>query len=488
MSFMRAPEQPSAVERVDVEAVNAAPRRTLYAKRQKIFPKLARGRFRRLKWAVMAVTLAIYYLAPWLRWPRGDAAPDQAILIDLPARKFYFLFIEIWPQEVYYLTGLLIIAAMSLFLVNSLFGRVWCGYACPQTVWTDLFIAVERLVEGDRGARIRLDKAPWNAAKLGKRMVKHATWLLIAMATGGAWVFYFADAPTLAVNLVTLQAPAIAYIAIGVLTSTTYLLGGLAREQVCTYMCPWPRIQAAMVDEHSLQVSYRAYRGEPRGAYRKGDSWDERGHCIDCKNCVVVCPMGIDIRDGPQLECINCALCIDACDEVMTRINLPKGLIAYDSDENMVLRAAGRPARFPWLRARTAIYAGVVLITALVMLVALAGRADVELTVQQDRNPLYVALSDGSIRNAYTVKILNKQHAERRFALTVEGLAGAAATLSGLAGETVGALAVPPDSLRSFRILIAAPRGRTGDIDFVISDLADGTAARHGSQFVGPDR
>ncbi|HSR72239.1 MAG TPA: cytochrome c oxidase accessory protein CcoG, partial [Kiloniellales bacterium] len=266
-----------AVERSEAEPVNKKARRSLYAKRAKIFPKRARGTFRRLKWIVMAVTLSIYYLAPWIRWDRGPNAPDQAILIDIPDRKFYFFFIEIWPQEVYYVTGLLILAAVGLFLVTSLAGRVWCGYTCPQTVWTDLFIAVERFVEGDRSARIRLDRTPWTGAKLAKRAVKHGIWLLIALLTGGAWVFYFADAPSLAVDLVTLDAPAVAYITIGVLTSTTYLLGGIAREQVCTYMCPWPRIQGAMLDEESLVVTYRDYRGEPRGPYRKGESWDGRG-------------------------------------------------------------------------------------------------------------------------------------------------------------------------------------------------------------------
>ena len=217
---------------------------------EKIHPKRAQGFFRRLKWIVMAVTLTIYYVTPWLRWPRGPGAPDQAVLIDFPARRFYFFFIEIWPQEVYYLTGLLIMAGIGLFLMTSIAGRVWCGYACPQTVWTDLFLVVERAVEGDRNARIRLDQARFGFDKLRKRVTKHAAWLLIAVATGGAWVFYFADAPTLAGQLVHLEAPQVAYFTIGVLTFTTYVFGGLMREQVCTYMCPWPRIQGAMLDEN----------------------------------------------------------------------------------------------------------------------------------------------------------------------------------------------------------------------------------------------
>ena len=261
---------PNDVETVDVQAVNKRAQRALYATRQRIHPKKTRGTFRRIKWLVMAAMFAVYYLAPWIRWDRGPNAPDQAILLDLPARRFYFFFIEIWPQEVYYVTGLLIIAALALFLVTSLAGRVWCGYACPQTIWTDLFIAVERLVEGDRDARIRLDRAPWTAGKVGKKVVKHAMWVVIGIGTGGAWVFYFADAPTLAGQLVRFDAPFTAYMFIAILAFTTYMLAGFAREQVCIYMCPWPRIQGAMLDQDSMVVTYRDYRGEPRGPYRKG--------------------------------------------------------------------------------------------------------------------------------------------------------------------------------------------------------------------------
>ena len=200
----------------------------------------------------MALTLTIYYVTPWLRWDRGAGLPDQAVLLDFPSRRFYFFFLEIWPQEFYYITGLLILASLTLFLVTSLAGRVWCGYTCPQTVWTDLFIHVERFFEGDRSARIRLDRSPWSAGKLARKAAKHLVWILIALATGGAWVFYFADAPTLAVDLARFEAPPIAYISIAIFASTTYLLGGLAREQVCIYMCPWPRIQGAMFDEESL--------------------------------------------------------------------------------------------------------------------------------------------------------------------------------------------------------------------------------------------
>ncbi|MBL27440.1 MAG: cytochrome c oxidase accessory protein CcoG [Rhodospirillaceae bacterium] len=478
------------VERSEVEPVNKKEWRSLYQKREKIHPKRAEGTFRRIKWIVMAVTLAIYYLAPWLRWDRGPDAPDQAILIDMPARKFYFFFIEIWPQEFYYVTGLLILAALSLFLITSVAGRVWCGYTCPQTVWTDLFIAVERMIEGDRNARIKLDRAPFSMSKLRKRAEKHAIWLLIALCTGGAWVFYFADAPTLAGELLRFDAPAIAYITIGILTGTTYLLGGFAREQVCTYMCPWPRIQSAMIDEDSLIVTYHADRGEPRGAHKKGESWEGRGHCVDCNQCVAVCPMGIDIRDGMQLECISCALCIDACDGVMDKVGLPRGLIAYDTITNMERRAEGKKPIGHILRPRTILYASLIAVIGSVMLYLLATRSDLELNVLRDRNPLFVTLSDGSIRNGYTVKILNMAHETRTFGLTVEGLENPTYTVVG--AEDVSALTVGPDSVGSFRIFVAVPQGTihhgSKDVEFVITDKATGDEVENETSFKGPRR
>jgi cytochrome c oxidase accessory protein FixG len=478
-----------SVERSDAEPVNKKERRSLYQARVKIYPRLAHGTFRRLKWIVMALTLGIYYVAPWLRWDRGLNAPDQAILIDFPGRRFYFFFIEIWPQEVYYVTGLLILAAIGLFLVTSLAGRVWCGYTCPQTVWTDLFIAVERLVQGDRAARIRLDKMPWSANKVLRKLATHAGWLLIALLTGGAWVFYFADAPTLAQQLATFEAPVIAYVTIATLTFTTYLLGGLAREQVCTYMCPWPRIQGGLLDEESLVITYHEDRGEPRGARKKGTTAEELGDCVDCNQCVSVCPMGIDIRDGQQLECITCALCIDACDQVMDKVGLPRGLISYDTLANVERVRAGEKPRLRLLRPRTLIYAGIIVLVGAIMLFSLATRSDLDANVLRDRNPLFVILSDGSIRNGYTVKIINKQHAPRDFALQVEGIDGAQLDVVG-AGATAESLPVGPDSLASFRVFVAAPRpaleSDSVDLRFRVTDKQTGDAVSYESVFRGP--
>ena len=305
------------------------PSASLYAAREPIFPRRVSGKFRTLKWWIMAVTLAIYYLTPWIRWDRGPNLPDQAVLVDLAGRRFYFFWIEIWPHEFYFVAGLLIMAGLGLFLFTSALGRVWCGYTCPQTVWTDLFILVERWVEGDRNARVRLWNAKWDLHKLRLRLTKWVLWLLIAVATGGAWVFYFADAPTLMRDLFTLQAAPVAYTTVAILTATTFIFGGFMREQVCIYMCPWPRIQAAMMDNDTLTVAYRDWRGEPRGKHRKADGAENLGACIDCNACVNVCPMGIDIRDGQQMACITCALCIDACDEVMERTGQERGLIDY---------------------------------------------------------------------------------------------------------------------------------------------------------------
>src|SRR3954452_8748287 len=322
----------------------------LYAARQKIFPQAVSGRFRNIKWAILIVTLGVYYFLPFIRWDRGPNAPSQAVLVDLDRHRFYFFFIEIWPQEVYYLTGLLIIAAVTLFLMNAVAGRLWCGYLCPQTVWTDLFFAVERLIEGDRRERMKKAGDKWNLETFAQALLKHWTWLMIAWWTGGAWVLYFADAPTLVVELATAKAPMVAYASIAILTFTTYVLAGYMREQVCLYMCPWPRIQAALIDENALNVTYRYDRGEPRQSVKKAAmlraAGEPAGDCIDCNQCVAVCPTGVDIRDGANLGCIQCGLCIDACDSVMERIGRPPRLIAYDTDVNIERREAGKPNAF----------------------------------------------------------------------------------------------------------------------------------------------
>ena len=443
------------VERLEVEPVNAPEKRTLYKAREPIYPKRVHGKYRKLKWLVMALTLGVYYFLPWIRWRRGEGEPDQAILVDFAGSRFYFFFIEIWSDELYYVTGLLILAALGLFLATALFGRVWCGYTCPQTVWTDLFIAVERWVEGDRNKRIKLDRAPWTADKIAKKTTKHILWVLIGMATGGAWILYFHDAPTIARDFFTGAAPFSAYFYFALLTFTTYIFAGSMREQVCTYMCPWPRIQAALTDAETLQVTYRRDRGEPRGPHKKGDTWDGRGDCVSCRACVAACPMGIDIREGLQLECINCALCIDACDAIMDKVDRPHGLIAYDTDANIARRLAGETPRYRFFRARIFLYTGALALVAAAMVFAFTTRATMNVSVQRDRTPPYVQLSDGSVRNAYTVKITNRDNVQRTFELSVGG--EAAYAVSGIGEEFEGGavrVSLAGDETRPLRVFL----------------------------------
>lgn len=514
----------SNVDSFDVAAVNAgakAENQPLYAAREKIHPKRASGRFRNLKWIVMAVTLAIYYLTPWIRWDRGEFAPDQAVLVDIANRRFYFFFIEIWPQEFYYVAGLLVMSGVGLFLITSVVGRAWCGYTCPQTVWTDLFLVVERYFEGDRNARIRLDAAPMNFRKIRLRVMKHAVWVVIAVATGGAWIFYFADAPTLARNLFTANAPYVAYATIFVLTATTYVFGGLMREQVCIYMCPWPRIQAAMLDEDSLVVTYNDWRGEPRTKHTKraAEKGLPVGDCIDCNACVAVCPTGIDIRDGQQLECISCALCIDACDDIMNKLNRETGLISYatlrDYDHNMAIATEPKtgtinPTRvrdsngkfidavraFDWrifLRTRTLVYFGVWSIIGVAMLGVLVSRDRLEVNVQHDRNPVFVRLSDGSIRNGYTVKLLNMIPEPRVIFLSIEGLPGATMEINEIDQPAGVSFAVPvePDRLRALKVFVSQPKEyvEPGSVRFrlLVEDKQSAEADSYNAIFEAPE-
>ncbi len=511
------------IERIEAQPVNAAKvRQPLYAPRKKIFPKRASGQFRRFKWLIMAITLGIYYLTPWIRWDRGPFAPDQAVLIDLANRRFYFFFIEIWPQEFFFVAGMLVMAGIGLFLITSTVGRAWCGYTCPQTVWVDLFLVVERAVEGDRNARMKLDAAPWSARKVALRVAKHSIWLLIAVATGGAWIFYFADAPSLFIDFFTGQAAPVAYMTVGVLTATTYTFGGLMREQVCTYMCPWPRIQAAMLDENSLTVTYNDWRGEPRSRHAKkaAAAGQVVGDCVDCNACVAVCPMGIDIRDGQQLECITCALCIDACDAVMDKTGKERGLISYatlnDYNANMALATDnGAHAIDPTkvrganghlidgvahfhvrkiFRPRTFVYFGAWSLVGVVLLFALFTRDRLELNVLHDRNPQYVVLSDGSIRNGYTLKLLNMVPEQRTVYLSLKGLPGATMSTeqSDVAAGHSMMVELEPDRLKEMKVFVSQPAdvvkpGFTGFI-FRIEDRRGGESDSYKASFNAPEK
>ena len=471
---------------------NPAP--SLFAAREPVFPKRVSGPFRNFKWVILAVTLGIYYLTPWIRWDRGPNLPDQAVLLDLANRRFYFFWIEIWPHEFYFVAGLLIMAGLGLFLFTSAMGRVWCGYACPQTVWTDLFILVERWIEGDRNARLRLHhQKKLDVRKARLRVTKWITWLLIGLATGGAWVFYFADAPTLLVDLVTGTAHPAAYTTMAVLTLTTFFFGGFAREQICIYACPWPRIQAAMMDEDTLVIGYREWRGEPRGKLRKKGAETEapQGDCIDCMACVNVCPVGIDIRDGQQMECITCALCIDACDDVMARIGKPRGLIDYMAVSDEKEERSGQSARNIWkhiLRPRTIMYSTLWSMVGAGLVFALFIRPDIELTVAPVRNPTFVILSDGSIRNTYDVRLLNKHGEQRQFHLSVTGESTLRLQIE---GTPYASVPVPPNTAHLQRVYVISPKGSAPSTDNAtpfriwVEDNANGERAYKDTTFNG---
>ena len=467
----------------------------LYESHKTIHPKAVKGLYRRLKTVTFSVLLALFFIAPWIRWERGPDAPAQAVLFDLTTPRFFLFWIEIWPQEIYYLTGILIVAALGLFLATALAGRVWCGFACPHTVWTDLFVWIERIFEGDRAERIRMEKQPWTTRKAGK----HAGWLTLSLVTGFGFLAYFTDAPALLHDLLTFQASYEAVSFFAIFVGMTYVMAGWAREQMCMYMCPWPRIQTAMLDEHSLIVTYQADRGDNRGPKRKSQNWDERraqgfGDCIDCGQCVQVCPMGIDVRTGEQADCINCGLCVDACDSIMIQQGLPTRLIAFDSLAAQDTRASGKTYQWRLIRPRIIVYALLMLVIGGAMAWSFALRPSLNITVLRDRAPLFVTLSDGSIRNAYTFKVANKTRQDRSYTLSVAGLPNAEIKVIGEAEDEAAAhtatISAAPDSVATYRVYVTAPRTAVSatslPLTFQLSDTGTNEKNSHDSVFMGP--
>ena len=463
---------------------------SMYRDRVRVYPKSVHGPVRRIKWAVLIFCLTVYYVLPWLRWNRGPGRPNQAVLLDLFHERFWFFDLELWPQDIFYLTGLLIMAAIALFLVTSLFGRLWCGYACPQTVWTDLFMLAERWIEGDRNERIKRDNGPIDFAKIWRKAVKHSIWMGIAFWTGGAWIMYYVDAPTVTVEFWTWTASSEVYVFTALFTATTYLLAGWAREQVCTFMCPWPRFQAAMLDEQSYTTTYQAWRGEPRAKGRREAGTG--GDCIDCGACVTACPTGIDIRDGIQLECINCGLCMDACNHVMAQTGRKLWLIAWDRLADQAAKAAGTHVPFRILRTRTVVYLSALAVAGVTMATALAMRPGLGLSVLHDRAPLFVTLASGDIRNAYTVKIANKSLSPATFEIASLGLLGAvlAEVDEGLGPAPVLGLVVAGDNVGTFRVTVAGQPAALVDgsqpIDFSLRNTTTGEVTLYRSVFMGP--
>ena len=398
----------------------------LYQRREKIYTRKIEGFYQRVRLFTGWPLLLGYLLIPWLDW-----GGRQSVLFDLPARKFHIFGLTFWPQDFPMLAFLLIIAAYSLFAVTTFAGRIWCGYTCPQTVWTSIFMWLEQKTEGSRNQRMRLDKAPWSFSKLVKKTAKHGSWLFVAFVTGFTFVGYFYPIKELVFDLATLSANGWAVFWTFFFTIATYLNAGWMREQVCKYMCPYARFQSVMFDQDTLIVSYDSKRGEPRGSRKRSADISELdlGECIDCELCTQVCPTGIDIRNGLQYECIGCALCIDACNSVMDKMEYPRGLIRYTSEREL------EGERTHWLRPRIIGYVVVLCLMVGVFWYNVFTRIPLELTVIRDRNQLYVTTDAGQIDNIYTLQLVNMDENMHEFEISVTGIDGAE-----VIGETIHTL------------------------------------------------
>jgi len=383
---------------------------SLYRKDPKVYPRDVKGSFASLRKLAVIVLLGLYYILPWLNW-----GGHQAVLFDLPARKFYILGLTFWPQDFIFLALMLIIAGLSLFFVTAVAGRLWCGYACPQTVWTEVFLWMERWVEGDRNKRIKLDASPWNANKILRKTSKQVLWIGFALWTGFTFVGFFTPIRGLGQSVVTFQLGGWETFWMVFYSFATYGNAGILREQVCKYMCPYARFQSAMFDKDTLVIAYDEARGEPRGGRRKTDDPTEKGlgACIGCTLCVQVCPTGIDIREGLQIECIACAACIDVCDQVMEKMDYKKGLISYTTEH----RLNGNETKV--FRPRIIVYA--VLLTALVagVIWSINHRVLLRADLLRDRNALYRELPDNQIENVYTLKLINMDFKPHQYKIEV---------------------------------------------------------------------
>jgi cytochrome c oxidase accessory protein FixG len=394
---------------------------SLYASRQKIYPRSVSGLLSKWRWALVWLTQIVFYGLPWLQWNAR-----QAVLFDLEARRFYIFNLVLYPQDFIYLTGLLVISALALFLFTAVAGRLWCGYACPQTVYTEIFLWLEKLVEGDRSARQRLDKTPISAQKLGKKALKHGLWIAVAIWTGFTFVGYFTPirelgALTLAASLGPWQTFWVLFYGFA-----TYGNAGFLREQVCKYMCPYARFQSAMFDKDTMIVTYDEKRGEPRGARsKKADPTAlGLGSCVDCTLCVQVCPTGIDIRKGLQYECIGCGACIDVCDDVMDKVGYPRGLIKY-STQNGIAQGWSRAQMLKRaFRPRVLVYTAILGLITLAVFVSLFMRTPLKVDVIRDRGALARMVEQGRIENVYRLQVMNATESTQRYTVTVSGIPG----------------------------------------------------------------
>jgi len=449
---------------------------SLYAKREKIYPRAVHGIFARLRVTGILTLLGIYYFLPWLPWEGR-----QAVLFDLPARQFYVFGLTFWPQDFIYLALLMAIAGLSLFFFTAIAGRLWCGYACPQTVWTEVFLWMERAIEGDRLKQIKLDKAPTDARKLRIKATKHTAWILFSLYTGFTFVGYFTPIQGLAGSIVSLELGGWEWFWMLFYGFATYGNAGWMREQVCMYMCPYARFQSAMFDADTMIIAYDGKRGEQRGKRKRSDNRQSKGlgDCIDCTLCVQVCPTGIDIRDGLQYECIGCAACIDACDDVMDKMAYPKGLIRYTS-ENAV---AGKPVHL--IRPRVLIYGAILIGLFSGLVYAMNNRVPLDIDILRDRNQLFRETNEGLVENVYTLKIINKDARAHEYRLSAEGIEGMVldmdqSSIKVESGQVLGVavrLRVDPADLHS----------RGTDVYFEIDSLTDPElSVRKEARFLGP--
>jgi len=452
-----------------------APPAAFYAAAAKIYPREIDGRFSRLRKVAVVVLLGLFYGLAWLDW-NGH----QALLFDLPARKFHIFGLTLWPKDFLYLTLLLIVAALSLFFFTALAGRLWCGYACPQTVWTELFVWIEQWTEVSRLQRMKLDRGPWTAAKLLRKSGKQVLWLALALFTGFTFVGYFTPIRSLGAQILGLSLGPWQTFWVFLYSLATYGNAGFLREQVCKYMCTYARFQSAMFDKDTLVISYDEQRGEPRGARRRGSVARSLGlgDCIDCTLCVQVCPTGIDIRHGLQYECIACGACIDACDQVMDKMGTPRGLIRYTTEHAL------RGERTRVLRTRLLVYALLISVALGALAFSLLTRTPLILDVIRDRNALYREVHGDRVENAYTLKMINLDDRPHRYRLTVSGMRGL--ELIAPAGE----IALPSGSVNSIAARLEAPRALAGGVHRIILTLAavdgSGSAVRENTRFIGP--
>ncbi|HET8690870.1 MAG TPA: cytochrome c oxidase accessory protein CcoG [Steroidobacteraceae bacterium] len=449
----------------------------LYRAAPKVYPREVDGRFQRLRNLAVFVLLGLFYLVPWVNW-----TGRQAVLFDLPARKFHILGLTFFPQDFFYLSWLLILAGLALFFFTALAGRLWCGYACPQTVWTEVFLRIERWIEGDRLRRMKLDAAPWSAEKLARKGAKQAIWITFALWTGFTFVGFFTPIRDLGPRALSLSLGPWETFWSLFYAFATYGNAGYLREQVCKYMCPYARFQGAMFDPATLIIAYDPARGEPRGSRRKGSDYRAAGlgDCIDCTLCVQACPTGIDIRDGLQIECIACGACIDACDSVMEKVGYPRGLIRYATEESL----AGRRTRI--LRPRVVIY-GLLLFGGFAGFAwSVSHRVPLLVDVVRDRNALYRVVEDGAIENAYTLKIMNKGDAARRYRVTLDD----ADEIRFAGGGESLEVEVAPGEVLAVPVTLRAPAGEvTGrhEVEFEVEAVDDEDVKYEAeSRFFGP--